>query len=192
MDWKKDLAFTAIVTLASQTLDVLVHLAGDIAVHIPYVAVKMTVIAFTLFFYAYWIGVSKKDGLISCMLASALFYVYYRFAEPTLDRTIFVLDEASIFIIIHWIAIVIPYLITSEYLLPQPRYSGLNLKSKTLYSTAGTGLALAALLMIPTRQVLKANGLNFGLSYNDHVLVGTLALILAIIALYKLLLTSKK
>lgn len=187
MDFKKALAFTVVVTLASQTIDVLVHLAGDIAVHIPYMAVKMTVIAFALFFYTYWIGISKKDGLISCMLASALFYVYYRFAEPTLDRTIFVLDEASVFIIIHWVAIVIPYLITSEYILPQPRYTGIALKSKTLYATAGTGLALAVLLMIPTRQFLKANGLNFGFSYNDHVLAGTLALILAIIAMYKLL-----
>ena len=54
------------------------------------------------------------------------------------------------------------------------------------------GVVIGILFLFPTREYLKSHQFNFGLSYNDHVLIGTLGFIVAIVAAYKLLGGNKK
>lgn len=54
------------------------------------------------------------------------------------------------------------------------------------------GLAVAALFLLPNKEFLKENNLLLGLKFNDHIAVGTLGLIAAAAALYKLILLSIK
>ncbi len=191
MNYKKALAFAFIVTLSSQTLDIMIHLADGVAVHLPYISVKSLVIFWTLFWFSKWTGINLSHGVIASFLASFFFYLYYRFAEPTLDRTIFVLDEASFFIIIHFLCIVIPYLITWKWLLQKDNSNFPT--SPFLNWIIGFGSLVSLLFLGPNRAFFKANpSLLLGLSYNDHILIGTLALILVVGAIYKKILLSKK
>jgi len=51
---------------------------------------------------------------------------------------------------------------------------------------------IGSLFLFPTKQFLTENNLLLGLSYNDHILVGTLAFIVALAALYKLFLLRER
>lgn len=187
MSFKKSFAFAFVVTLAAMALDMMYHMATDVAVHLPYVLVKTTVVGFTLTLASYWIGINWKDGVVWSFLSSALFNIYYVFAEPTLDRTVFTLDEAAIFIVIHFFCIIIPYLLVYKYLIVLP-VPGRKLSENTMYGIISIGALVGALGLFIPKAILKANGLLFGLSYNDHVLVGTLAGLAALVAGYKLIL----
>ncbi len=159
MSWKKVLAFAVVVTLASQTLDILVHLLTNVAVHFGYVATKMAVIGFTLFFFSYWVGINKKMGIISSLVAAVMFYIYYRFAEPTLDRTVFVLDEDTWFILIHFAVILIPYWLTLKYIFTEASTLGIEMEKNRLYTIIFFGLLLGAAFTFPAAQYLTANNL---------------------------------
>src|SRR3989344_4706390 len=117
MSVSKSIAFAIVVGLASLTIDICAHLLTNTTVHFPYVSIKFIVIAFTLYFFSRWIGVDWKNGIAGSAIAVIIFYVYYRFTEPTLDRTIFKLDEHVIWTLFHWIAVYIPYALTWKYLL---------------------------------------------------------------------------
>ena len=170
----------------------MIHLSTGVAVHLPYIAVKSTVIFWTLFWFSKWVGINVPRGSVASFMASFLFYTYYRFAEPTLDRTIFVLDEASVFMIVHFLCIIIPYLITLQWLLPKNDL--IPTDNKNLYWVMGIGSLVGLIFLVPDRLFFKANpSFLIGLTYNDHVLIGVSAFILVIAALYKnLLLINKK
>jgi hypothetical protein len=199
MDYKKALAFAFVITLASQTLDIMIHLADGVAVHLPYIAVKSTVIFWTLFWFSKWAGINWGRGTVASFLASFFFYIYYRLAEPTLDRTIFILDEAFVFMFVHFLCIFFPYLITWKWLLHKNNLdfamadSWQDVSAKTLYWVLSLGSVVGLLFLVPNRTFFKVNP-NFllGLNYNDHILIGTLALILVIASLYKNILLSNK
>lgn len=54
------------------------------------------------------------------------------------------------------------------------------------YKIVIPGVIIGSLFTFPSRQFLKAYpALKLGMSYNDHVLIGTLAFIAAVVALYK-------
>lgn len=65
------------------------------------------------------------------------------------------------------------------------------MNKKKFLIIAVLGLVLGSLFLFPTKKFLKENNLLLGLRYNDHVLVGTLAFILSIIAFYKLTIRKK-
>jgi hypothetical protein len=187
MTLKKAFAFSFVVTMAAMALDMMFHMATGVAVHLPYVLVKVAVVGATLLMASYWIGINKRDGLVWSLGASVLFDVYYNFAEPTLDRTVFTLDEAALYIVVHFFCIVIPYLLIQRYVLILDA-PGAALSRGAMRNIIVGGVVLGALGLLPSKAFLKANGLLLGLSYNDHVLIGTLAVIAALVAGYKLLL----
>lgn len=183
---KKSLSFAFVVTMSAMALDMMFHMATNVAVHLPYVLVKAVVVGFTLILVSYWVGINFKDGLAWSLGASVLFDVYYNFAEPTLDRTVFTLDEAALFIIVHFFCIAIPYLLTWKYIIERD-IAGAPMSQKNQYIIIATGATIGALGLLPSKTFLKSSGLLLGLSYNDHVLIGTLAAIAALVAGYKLI-----
>lgn len=92
-------------------LDALYHLATETAVHINYVAVKFTVIFSTVFLVAYWVGKSKTDGIFTSVAGPVIFYVYYIFANPTLNRAVFKIDENFGYIFVHIAALLAAYFV---------------------------------------------------------------------------------
>jgi plastocyanin len=195
MTKKQALLLAILVALASQCIDAIIHLQMDIALHIPYMAVKMSAIGFTFFWYYYWIGRSRIDNSINAILATSIFYLYYSFAEATLDRTVFTLDEASIFIFIHWVAIIIPMILV-EYLVPVTpplaKFMPANPEEneslvRYFQNIVLGGLVVGALLMFPSKTFLVNNGLILGVPHNEHVMGGTFAFILAAVAVVKIM-----
>lgn len=198
-------AFAFVVTMAAMAIDMMVHMSGeplfgvDIAVHLPYVLVKTTIVLWTLFWFSRWVGVNGRDGIVASFMSSVLFDIYYNYAEPTLDRTIFTLDEAATFIVIHFFCIVIPYLILWKWLMVKSEngaavdagYSG-DVDEQFLYKITGAGIIVGSIFLFPTKHLLKVYNLFVGLTYNDHVLIGSLAFILVIVALYKIVIRPKR
>ena len=92
-------------------LDALYHLATETAVHINYVAVKFTVIFSTVFLVAYWVGKSKTDGIFTSVAGPSIFYIYYIFANPTLNRAVFKIDENFGYIFVHIAALLAAYFV---------------------------------------------------------------------------------
>ncbi len=195
----KAFAFALVVGLAAQAIDIMFHMSGeslfgvDIAVHLPYVLVKLTIITWTLFLFSRWVGVNRDDGITASFAASVMFDIYYNYAEPTLDRTVFTLDEAAIFIIVHFFCIVIPYLLIWKWLMNAPVMGeGALTNDAPLYKVIPIGIVIGSIFLFPTKNFLKAYNLTLGLSYNDHVLIGALAFIMVVVALYKLLIRPQK
>lgn len=90
-------------------LDALYHLATETAVHINYVAVKFTVIFLVVFLVVYWVGKGITDGIFTSVAGPVIFYVYYIFANATLNREIFKIDENFGYIFVHIAALLIAY-----------------------------------------------------------------------------------
>ena len=93
--------FSFIVSLPMVMLDVLYHLATETAVHINYVAVKFTIIYLTLFLVTYWVGKSWNDAVFATIAGPVLFYIYYVFADPTINRDVFKIDDSFGYIFLH-------------------------------------------------------------------------------------------
>lgn len=101
--------FGIVVTLAMNALDMLYHVATDTAVHLNYVAVKFTIIFATVFLIALVIGRGRTPGIVTSILGPVAFYFYYSVASPTLDRSMFTIDEAVWYVVVHVIALAIAY-----------------------------------------------------------------------------------
>lgn len=176
--------FALLVTLGGQTLDIIAHLATGTVVHIPYVTAKTIVIASSLFLLTWWAGANWKHGIVMVLIATSLFYMYYRFAEPTLDRAVFTLDEQFKWIFIHWVVIYFPYLlglgIADKAGLRPASYS------KKLFFYAALIAGLLAVVFLLGLDIMENSGITLGLRFNDRVLVGTLAAVVAVAAAYRL------
>ncbi|HSU72423.1 MAG TPA: hypothetical protein VLJ21_01075 [Candidatus Binatia bacterium] len=105
----RSLAFAIVVTLAMNALDMLYHVATNTAVHLHYVAVKATVIFATVLLIAVIVGRGRTPGIVTSILGPVAFYIYYTVATPTLDRSLFTLDEAVWYVVVHAIALGIAY-----------------------------------------------------------------------------------
>ena len=101
--------FSFFVSLSMVVLDAFYHLATETAVHILYVAVKFTIIFILVFLVAYWVGKGAVDGLFTSIAGPVIFYIYYIFANPTLNRQIFKIDENFGYIFVHIAALLISY-----------------------------------------------------------------------------------
>ena len=95
-------------------LDALYHLATETAVHINYAAVKFTVIFLVVFLVVYWVGKSLTDGIFTSISGPVIFYFYYIFANSTLNRAIFKIDENFGYIFVHIAALLISYFVIYE------------------------------------------------------------------------------
>ncbi|MBI4145296.1 hypothetical protein HY493_03755 [Candidatus Woesearchaeota archaeon] len=111
--------FGIIVTLAMNALDMLYHVVTDTAVHLNYVAVKFTIIFATVFLIALVIGRGKTPGIVTSVLGPVAFYFYYSVASPTLDRSMFTIDEAVWYVVVHVIALAIAYLLAQSFVVKQ-------------------------------------------------------------------------
>lgn len=132
------LLFSFFVSISMVMLDALYHLATETAVHINYVLVKITIIFLTLFLTSFWIGKGKHEGIFACILGPIIFYIYYLFADSTLNREVFKLDDSFGYIFLHIFVFAISYLIM---------YNFLVLK-KGLQEIKTTGLAFIMALTI--------------------------------------------
>lgn len=182
MTIKRSFVFALVVTLAMQTLDIVAHFLTGHAVHLGYIAVKMAVIFYTLFLYTAWMGTGRKHAILSGLTGTVIFDFYYRFAHPTLDRTVFVLDEKSItWIIAHLIFLLIPYFLTLWLMEKETAHSNCPTLTKNRLT-----FIIFATLIITTVFVFPKDGIIGGLSYNDHIFVGTIAFITSVVGFYKL------
>ena len=95
------LLFSVAVTIVMNALDMMYHLATGWAVHLNYVAVKLTVIFLTTWMIIQFIGIGKEEGIVASVFGPFIFYVYYEFATPTLNRAIFHIDDQFWFFFLH-------------------------------------------------------------------------------------------
>ena len=107
----ESLIFSFFVALSMVMLDALYHLATETAVHINYAAVKFTIIYFVVFLVCYWVGKSNTEGIFTSVSGPVIFYVYYIFANPTLNRELFKIDENFGYIFVHITALLIAYFV---------------------------------------------------------------------------------
>ena len=107
----ENLVFSFFVSFAMVTLDALYHLATETAVHINYATVKFTVIFLVVFLVVYWVGKSATEGIFTSVSGPVIFYVYYIFANSTLNRAIFKIDENFGYIFVHITALLIAYFV---------------------------------------------------------------------------------
>ncbi|MBI4016177.1 MAG: hypothetical protein HY363_00615 [Candidatus Aenigmarchaeota archaeon] len=117
LTWQYTLFFSLLVTIGMNSLDMMYHLATDTAVHLNYVAVKFTIIFLVVFLIAHLVGIGLEEGIVSSIGGPVIFYIYYTFATPTLDRSVFTLDEAVWYIVVHALALFIVYWLALNHVL---------------------------------------------------------------------------
>ena len=103
------LLFSFAVTAAMNAMDMMYHLSTGWAVHLNYVAIKLTVIFLTVWMITQFIGIGKEEGIVASIFGPFMFYVYYVFAGATLNREIFKIDEQFWFIFLHIALMLIAY-----------------------------------------------------------------------------------
>lgn len=104
-----NLLFSIAVTAVMNALDMVYHLATGWAVHLNYVAIKLTVIFLTVWMITQFIGIGKEEGIVASIFGPLMFYVYYVFAGATLNREIFKIDEQFSFIFLHIALMLVAY-----------------------------------------------------------------------------------
>ena len=92
-------------------IDAIYHLATETAVDILYVAVKFTIIFLVVFLVAYWVGKSLTEGIFTSVAGPVIFYIYYIFANSTLNREVFKIDENFGYIFVHIAALLVAYFV---------------------------------------------------------------------------------
>lgn len=144
-----NLLFSLVVTVVMNGLDMLYHLATHWAVHLNYVAIKLTVIFLTVWMITQFIGKGIEEGVVASIYGPFIFYIYYLFAGATLNRDVFNIDEQFWFMFLHVSFMLIAYF-ASYYLAKSKNYW---LKTISFILTAGfTSIAFFALyIMIKMR-----------------------------------------
>lgn len=101
--------FSVAVTAVMNALDMIYHLATGWAVHLNYVAIKLTVIFLTVWLITQLIGIGKEEGIVASIFGPLMFYIYYLYAGATLNREVFKLDEQFWFVFLHIALMLIAY-----------------------------------------------------------------------------------
>src|SRR3989344_1847620 len=104
-----NLLFSALLTIVMNGLDIVYHLATDWAVHLNYVAIKLTVIFAATLPIVHFIGKGKQQGIATSIIGPFMFYLYYVAANPTLNREVFKIDEQFWFFFLHAAFMAIAY-----------------------------------------------------------------------------------
>ncbi len=106
--------FAVAVTLGMNALDMTYHVATNTAVHLNYVAVKFMIVFAAVFLVAWLVGYGRTQGIVTSLLGPVAFYLYYRFASATIDHSLFRIDDAVWYIVIHAIALGLMYFLGSR------------------------------------------------------------------------------
>lgn len=104
-----NLLFSISVTAVMNALDMTYHLATGWAVHLNYVAIKLTVIFLSVWMIAQFIGKGTEEGIVTSIFGPFIFYIYYVFAGATLNREVFKIDEQFWFFFLHAALMLIAY-----------------------------------------------------------------------------------
>jgi hypothetical protein len=105
----KVILFSLIVALSMNALDMFFHYLTNTAVHIGYVTIKLVIIFISTYLISQFVGISTRDGIVASIFGPFIFWIYYLWAYPTLDRTVFRLDEQFYFIFAHVVMMFIAY-----------------------------------------------------------------------------------
>lgn len=126
-------------------LDMTYHLATGWAVHLNYVAIKLTVIFLSVWMITQFIGIGKEEGIVASIFGPFIFYIYYVFAGATLNREIFKIDEQFWFFFLHAGLMLIAYFSAWSFL-----YSKKEWKKTAgfVITVSFTAIALHALLVM--------------------------------------------
>ncbi|MEK6848362.1 MAG: hypothetical protein AABX65_01890 [Nanoarchaeota archaeon] len=129
------LLFSFFISMSMLMLDAFYHLASNTAVHVNYILVKIVIVFLALFLTTLWIGKGTNPGIFSIILGPVIFYIYYVYADATLNRSIFKLDESFGYVFLHILVFLIAYAVFYNFI---EKKKG----SKELQS-AGTSFILA-------------------------------------------------
>ncbi len=165
-------------------LDMVYHLATGWAVHLNYVAIKLTVIFLTVWLVTQLIGAGKEEGIVASVFGPFIFYIYYVFAGATLNREIFRIDEQFWFFFLHLTLMLIAYFAAFNFFKSKNHWIG---TSSFVITSSFASIALSGLyLMIKMRlqgldEETAAKLMTFGLikipviAYIVGVIIGVLA-----------------
>ena len=117
VSFREALVFSFFVSSSMVMLDALYHLGTETAVHINYVLVKITIIFLVLFLTTYWVGKGKNEGIFACIAGPVIFYIYYLFADSTLNRAVFKIDDSFGYVFLHIFVFAIAYIALYNFVL---------------------------------------------------------------------------
>lgn len=149
---KTTLLFSLIVTLGMNALDMFFHYATDTAVHLNYVLIKLTIIFLTTYLVSQFVGISTREGIVISLVGPFLFWLYYVYAYPTLDRTVFRIDDQFYFIFAHVPMMLVGYFSNYWYLTKK------DSPLKKLYLAISSSFALLALEILYFMVSIKMSG----------------------------------
>ncbi|MBI4147728.1 hypothetical protein HY490_00385 [Candidatus Woesearchaeota archaeon] len=169
MKWATVLLFSLLVTVAMNSLDMIYHLATDTAVHLGYVTVKFVVIFLVVLLIALLAGIGLEEGIVTMVGGPSIFYIYYTYATPTLDRSKWVLDENFGYVFVHAAALFLVYWLTTRFVM--------DIRSQTdpvkKYSALAVILAAFGLLFVlVSHATLKSIGMHMELGQNGIFYLG--------------------
>ncbi len=144
-----NLLFSIIVTAVMNALDMVYHLATGWAVHLNYVAIKITVIFLTVWMITQFIGKGNEEGIIASIFGPVMFYVYYVFTGATLNREIFKLDEQFWFIFLHIVFMLIAYFSAFYFVVGEKKW--IRTSSFILIASAASVAFYALFIMLRWR-----------------------------------------
>src|SRR3989344_8270849 len=145
-----NLLFSALLTVVMNGLDIVYHLATDWAVHLNYVAIKLTVIFAATLLIAQFVGKGKQQGIATSIIGPFMFYIYYVAANPTLNREVFKIDEQFWFFFIHAAFMAIAYVAAYWNL----QRTGWHQKASFIILTTIGAVALDAVFIMARLKVL--------------------------------------
>ena len=114
--FKESIIFSFFVTISMVMLDGLYHLKTDTAFHLNYASVKFTLIFLVLFLTVYFVGKSLDKGIFVAITGPVIFYIYYLFADPTLNRAKFAIDDSFGYIFLHIAVFALSYFIFYNFI----------------------------------------------------------------------------
>ncbi len=172
----KTFLFSLIVALSLNAIDMFFHYLTNTTVHLGYVSVKLTIIFLSVYLIAQFIGINKKEGIITSIFGPFMFYLYYLFAYPTLNRAIFRIDDQFYFMFAHMIMMLVSYFSAYWWIVKQ------NLRKLCFFVSSIT--SLLALNILYFMVLLKLKGIPDYEAVNMMVFTDALKiLILLIIAI---------
>lgn len=140
-----NLLFSIAVTAVMNALDMMYHLATGWAVHLNYVAIKLTVIFLSVWMITQFIGKGTEEGIVTSIFGPFIFYIYYLFAGATLNRDVFKIDEQFWFFFLHLALMLIAYFSAWNFVKAK---SSITRTSGFIITAVFFALALDALLIM--------------------------------------------
>ncbi len=128
------LLFSIVITILMNSLDMLFHLFEGTTVHLDYVAIKIALIFASIFLTSLLVGLGKSEGIFASILGPVVFFLYYRYTFPTLNRQLFRIDDQLWYVIPHVIFFMLSYWLVFDFIK--------NKKYNKIIQNVGRGLIL--------------------------------------------------